>query len=249
MSKQENSNKWPPSEEAPTQIPTPETWALYHETYQHVKETHNKRKDPHDERLYHAMASSNPSGFHVSYQAQMTPTKGRGLFAAQDIEKGTRICDDRSGFFETEREWRDFLASLPPALAKDCVDWASVMDDDEDGEEIVVMDFCDSALLNHGPSKPSFSRRIIQSLKECCTANAHKSHSTTEMANIVGKYGKDDGMFYFEATRNLQAGEELLCDYGKSAKYHHKLPWFNDIYREYYPDRIPSDKSELKRWD
>ena len=132
-------------------------------------------------------------------------------------------------------------------MAKDCVDWASVINDSEDGEEIVVLDFSDLALLNHSPS-PNLYWKMLLYLRPCWSTRGEGDTVKTTTANVAGRYDKTNGRFHVKAIQDIKAGEELLIDYSKSAKYDHKLKWFNDVYEEYYPDRIGSDASELKRW-
>ena len=209
-------------------VPDEKTWKLLIETYLQVKGDIDKD----DAALVDAIAE-NPSGFRVAYEVRQTAAKGRGLYVTEFVPKGACICDDRAGFFTTEKQWRDFLSLLPPDLARDCVDWVGV--DTHQGIEAVFIDFCDMALMNHGSSK-----RLLPWDK----LRARFSKRTKPRANVKSRWF--NGMWHMVATRDIQAGEELLCDYSQSHNYDHGLEWFEEIYDEYYPDT--PHHNELERW-
>ena len=222
-------NSHPPLQLRP--IPDEATWQLLVNAYKKVK----GNTDNGDIALFEAL-DVHRSGFHIPFQARQVPGKGRGLFATQHVAQGTCICDDRSGKFRTEQEWRDFLALLPYQVAKESVDWCGVDEYDDDGGQAVFIDFCELALLNHGYSKRSLKlwERIFPFLS-CRKATA----------NVMGK--EIDGVWHMVACRDIQAGDELLCDYNECGiGYDYNLPWFDTIYEEYYPGQKHSD--ELQRW-
>ncbi|CAB9525142.1 expressed unknown protein [Seminavis robusta] len=210
-------------------IPDESTWEMLVDAYKKAK----KESDKRDVALLERLTSSNRSGFHVDFEIRHIPGKGRGLFAAQDIPKGTCVSDDRTGRFRTEQEWRDFLALLPHDLAKESVDWVGV--DDYRSGEAVYIDLSESSLLNHG-----FSRRSLQWWERCFPCCTWRKVTAT----VEGKYF--DGMWHMVATRDLEAGEELLCDYNQCGNYNHNLPWYDVICQEYYPGITRYD--ELERW-
>ena len=154
--------------------------------------------------------ADNPSGFRIAYEVRQTAAKGRGLFVKQFVPRGACICDDREGFFTTEKQWRDYLSLLPPDLARDCVDWVAV--DSEEGVEAVSLSFCDASLMNHG-----WSTRFWPLEKLC----ARFSRRPKPRANVKSRWF--DGMWHVVATRDIQEGEELLCDYTQSHNYDHGL--------------------------
>lgn len=177
--------------------------------------------DPCDKDLWKAVAA-NPNGLTVPYAVKQTRHKGRGLFCVEDIPKGTVVCNGLSGRFQTEDQWRRFLGLLPPELAKDSVDWALVDEDSDSEEEMVYIDFCDVVFLNHGGMKEG-------------------------KANVKSKDFRDGG-WGMVATRDIVAGEELLCDYSQCGLgYDHSLEWYHKIHQEYYPG-VAVDASELDRF-
>jgi hypothetical protein len=91
-------------------------------------------------------------------------------------------------------------------------------------------------LLNHGYSKGSLKlwERMFPFL-------SHRKAT----ANLKGK--EFDGMWHMVASKDIQAGEELLCDYNQCGiGYDHNLPWYDKIYDEYFPGQ--KHKAELERW-
>ena len=61
------------------------------------------------------------SGFQVNVEVKQTPGAGRGVFAAQDIAKGTRIWSNRvqSAQFITGESYRHFLDAMGNDLVCD----------------------------------------------------------------------------------------------------------------------------------
>ena len=177
--------------------------------------------DPIDKALWKAVAA-NPNGLTVPYAVKQTNDKGRGLFCVEDIPTGSIVCNGLSGRFQSENQWRQFLGMLPPHLAKDSVDWALVDEDDETEEEMVYLDFCDIVFLNHGGTEDG-------------------------KANVKSK-DFSNGSWGMVATRDIHAGEELLCDYSQCGSgYDHSLDWYHKVHQEYYPG-VAVDASELNRF-
>jgi uncharacterized protein YozE (UPF0346 family) len=126
------------------------------------------------------------------------------------------------------------LALLPHKNAKDVVDWCVV---DEHGDGVAVfMDFGELVFLNHGFTKDSMKlwERMFQFL-------SHRKAT----ANPKGK--EFDGMWQMVASRDIQAGEELLCEcIHCGAGYDYNLAWFDKICEEEYPGQKHDGK--LERW-
>lgn len=225
----DNAQYTAPPKAPPRPIPDEATWQMLIEAYKKTK----KNTDNDDINLFKALASHR-SGFKIPFEVRQVPGKGRGLFATEYVAKATCVCDDRSGKFRTEKEWREFLALLPHEVAKDSVDWCGV--DDYGEGEAVFLDFCELALLNHG-----FSKGSLKLWEKKFPFLSHRKAT----ANLKGK--EFDGMWHMVASRDIQAGEELLCDYNQCGiGYDHNLPWYDTIYEEYYPGQKHDD--ELERW-
>jgi hypothetical protein len=231
MTKKQNDKDSPPS----PPVPDKATWKLLLDAYIKVKDGTDEENDA---ALVQAMASPNPSGFHIAYEVRQTPHKGRGLFTTEFVPKGACISDSRLGYFTTERQFRNFLDLLPPDLAHQCIDWAGV--DDYRGGEAVCTVFSDSAFMNHGSSKaiPPWEKL------RAWVFPRSKQHQPKPRANMRSKWY--DGMWHMVARRDIQAGEELLCDYSEIGNYDHSLEWFTKIYDEHYPGTPHHD--ELERW-
>uniref|UniRef100_A0A7S3V5V9 Uncharacterized protein n=1 Tax=Chaetoceros debilis TaxID=122233 RepID=A0A7S3V5V9_9STRA len=72
----------------------------------------------HARELYHAGANNHPSkvlsdGFFVPVEAKKAPGKGRGIFATEDIEKGTLIWNpSRTAHVTTPAAFKEYLMQL-----------------------------------------------------------------------------------------------------------------------------------------
>lgn len=229
------STKGTPIQHRP--IPDQSTWNVLLQAYKQVKKHKDGSFDDEDQALFDAIAQ-HPSGIHIPYQIQQIQNKGRGVVCTLDVPKGTTICDDRTGYFETQVQLRSFLNLLPPELAHECLDWMGV-DDYREGEA-VCLDFCDMSCLNHGCSDRLSVRETIQ----LWFLPRRRRPKLLQRANIKSQFF--DGRWHLETTRNIASGEELLVDYRECSNYHHGLPWFTSIYDQHYPDT--PHHTELERW-
>lgn len=215
VTSEKSSTKTQEQEEHVRPIPDEETWRMIHEAYKTVKGT----TDPDDEFLYQAIDAKD-NGFKIPFKVRQSPGKGRGIFCTEFVPKGVCVCQDRSGRFYTEKQWREFLSLLPHDLAKDCVDWAYC--EEHKGVKAVHLDLCEAALTNHG--KPQHSR----------WAKLRCFSKSGERANLKEKL--IDDKWCYVAARDLEAGEELLCDYEDFHDYDDPLPWFDSIWDDFFPD-------------
>lgn len=206
-----------------------------------------------------------PLGFHVPIFIQPSPGKGRGVFAAQFIPQDTCVLSDCAGHFVTQSQWQAFLQALQqhdPCLARDVVSWAYVCEytptfsssssshdqgpnkkqrqerQEEEEQEAVWLDLFEGSLVNHGDSIKH--RRPFFGLRCCPTSSSRNSNDSNDKnkkdtANLdEGRF--HDGKWHMHASRDIQAGEELLCDYNEFHEDEHGLTWFDDSWREYWPD-------------
>lgn len=63
-------------------------------------------------------------GMVVPFEVRYDPDKGRGLYAAEDIKKGTRVWDESHfHWFDKDEDYLAFLRYLPPTLQCDIILW------------------------------------------------------------------------------------------------------------------------------
>ena len=186
-------------------IPDEQSWKHLSTAYQMVKAN---SEDPSDSLLLKTPASNGRGGFQVAFEVKRSEERGRGIYSTALIKKDTEVWNGSFARFREESEWRQFLSYLPPVLARDVVMWAYVTED-EDERHIVGLDLGEGSLVNHGDTVRDENRK-----------------DGTHYANLVER---SDRLY---AARDIQPGEELLCDYHHFFLKDHDLYWFDDIQKE-----------------
>ena len=212
-------------------IPTASDFAAVREAYFAAKAD---SKDPYDEEV-DAAFRENPSDVRVvPLEIRASPFGGRGLFTQQHVAKGQTVFEERPcGIFRSEVEWRRFLDLLPSDdLRFDVVLWSYVLlwtngdenkenADDDEGTFVVGLDLDEGSLLNHGALKAEKSSTSL--------LTSHGFHTLRPgFANV--QLNNDD---YLVATRDIEAGEEILCDYGAFHQSKHSLSWYEQTWDEF----------------
>jgi hypothetical protein len=165
-------------------------------------------------RTYHEMVgpdkcsivpfSETENGFHVPYEVKEAPPgKGRGIFATTNIRKGTLVHDSNSAVFVDGTSFRRYLAHLPNHLACEAMQFHYVYyfgDDEHDanahainGTAYIVLVMDEGSLMNEDYIEPNTG----------CMREWTK--------DVTGGCGGGDGLYF--ATRDIAAGEELVCTY------------------------------------
>lgn len=157
--------------------------------------------------------------------------KGRGVFAAERIEKGSLVLSLNAGnvgIFKDGATWRSFAATLPRETACNFIEWSWVQeitpekgkDDIREGLTIFVA-FDESNLLN-GASEEVEGEGWVggEEANIRCGTPLHSEHYSTNMNE--GRDANEDEeerwgpcRFDYYATRDIEAGEELLLNYGE----------------------------------
>jgi len=144
-----------------------------------------------------------PEGFFVAYEVKQT-VHGRGIFATQFIKKGQLVYSaaNQTAIFRTGHQYRIFLASVPPELACDVMNWAYIADfaklkgENTDDEEVrIAVELDPGCFCNHGGDE---------------MANIGCNKQIAAASNLEG--GCVDNMF---ALKDINSGDEILCHYGQ----------------------------------
>lgn len=211
-------------------IPTASDFAAIRGAYFAAKAN---SRDPHDEEVDAAFRENASGARIVPLEIRVSTLGSRGLFTQQRVAKGQPVYEARrGGIFRSEVEWRTFLELLPSDdLRYDVVLWSYVLleeNDNDDGENqddgketfVVGLDLDEGSLMNHG---------VLTSLESSTPLlNSHGSHAlSTSYANV---HFNDDLLV---ATRDIEAGEELLCDYGTFHQSKHSLTWYKQTWEEF----------------
>ena len=146
--------------------------------------------------------------FDPPMEANLTPMKGRGLRALRPIRKGELMfkATNNTVIFTAGHTWRLFLFHLyerygeetpEPGMACDVLVWSWVQPLEEDGDFVVVADFDIGSLLNEG---------------------REDGVNGFDPPNVrCGKEGDTMCMMEYYATKDIQSGDEILCDYREFA--------------------------------
>ncbi|KAL3907329.1 MAG: hypothetical protein SGARI_003588, partial [Bacillariaceae sp.] len=172
--------------------------------------------------IYHKVVprerSSLPSQFTKNgYQVPMEiklGDLGRGVFAKEDIQKGTLIWKStNTAEFRTGQEYRDFLRLLPQPLACDVLMWAYVrnIDDDDDNDDsdamMVCADLDEGSFVNHGTHGVANMELGV---------NGRGLLEEDEHEELTW-YGCE---LEFYANRDIAAGEEIRANYNNFVEVH-----------------------------
>ena len=158
-------------------------------------------------RLYNSIVTdeslrldASAEGIHVGLEVRQADEKGRGIFATSRIDRGTRWRDSytKTAIFYDPDHYRKFILGLEVDMACDVLQWAYGERDDDDRPRMVV-DLDEAAMCNDGGWE-------------------------AEGGN-VGCDEDDPAMDcerYMYAIRDIELGEEILCEY---SQFSHPSSW------------------------
>jgi hypothetical protein len=194
-------------------IPDASTFTSIREAYLQAKADSD---DPHDVLLRKAL-DRNHSGAIASLEIREAQGKGRGLYVTKLAPKGSAIYNaNLHGIFSKESEWRTFLSLLPENLVYDVVIWSYVLDWGDD-MEVAALDLDEGSLMNHGGGPMmEFGVSVI--------------NDKGKPANLVCESNGE--IWQYKAVEDIQANEELLCDYDGFHEDDHSLDWYRESCKE-----------------
>jgi hypothetical protein len=186
-------------ESAVRPIPNQSTWTLLRGVYLGIVGPSNSTIEVQDIWL--------SNGFQVPVKVDQIPGKGRGVVALQDIPEGTFILKDlHTARFRSPVEYRRFLVSIHKEWACDVMGlWAytedySFEDDDDDDDDDDEEEETTATLIRQRPV-------ISVDLDDGTFINTADSTTPKNIDHLT-----------YTATRLIQAGEELIVDYGDFEK-------------------------------
>lgn len=135
------------------------------------------------------------SGFRVYIYVDFIEGKERGVFAKNRVKEGTIISTSykQTANFDKGLEFRKYLASIPQPLACDVIGWSYIWLLDKDNPESLMI----SVDLDEGSSMNT------------ALNPEEKNVDIFPETNVRGGLGNWKKV----ASRDIQAGEELLLDY------------------------------------
>jgi len=166
---------------------------------------HSQQKWKQAIDIFHAIVGDGhldplKNGFSVGIEAKQTEGKGRGIYATHPIKNGELVWSSkRTAMFDDGDDYRHFLSVLDVDFACDVLQWAyvqDVSDSDEHQELQISVDLDEGCFCNDGgdgePSSVGCDEDEAVNFEGGCRSN------------------------YF-ALRDIEAGEELLCNYDEFA--------------------------------
>lgn len=126
-------------------LPDLKFWEFYRDTY---KEVVNRDIDFDSVPPTEGYAMDNKDG-KQPYYADISPGKGRGLFASRDIKEGELVHDGNVSDIEMSAdEWRSMVFSLPQKMACDFAEWTWTQQTKKGGPYKIFTAFNISILMN-----------------------------------------------------------------------------------------------------
>mmetsp|Transcript_14069 Transcript_14069/g.21966 ORF Transcript_14069/g.21966 Transcript_14069/m.21966 type:complete len:371 (-) Transcript_14069:83-1195(-) len=196
---------------------------------------------------------SSKSGVLVPVEIRKSPGKGRGVHALTRIPKGTKVWDPQQhAIFYYEDDFLEFLSLLPFQLACDVLVWAYVEENcpedpdtiaelekegfDEDEDEcifVVAVELDESSTFNSIAQINFHKKKIPQipglsSCKDLIRQSQIDGTTTGVYDDRVEQCNMKDPSDAYYAMRDIEAGQELLIDYG-TMNEDEDLVWFEDL--------------------
>mmetsp|Transcript_30408 Transcript_30408/g.34544 ORF Transcript_30408/g.34544 Transcript_30408/m.34544 type:complete len:382 (-) Transcript_30408:34-1179(-) len=157
------------------------------------------------------------TAFQVPFEVRQSPGKGRGLFALQDVKKGTILYDfSQTAQFRTGNDFAEFLRILQPELSCDVLQWSYVQDLSngfttkemiQEQTLRIMTDLDPGSFCNNGGHSKGNMGWIISN-----DDNNPTNNNTT--APIIGRHDTVKSA-PLVALRDIDANEELLCIYSQ----------------------------------
>ena len=158
------------------------------------------------------------NGFAVPYYVDQSPGRGRGLFAAKDISKGSLIWTaSRTAEFEDAETYRSFLLTIPADLACDVMMWAYVSygsETDEESENINDEEAEEDNVENEEEDEDGESSlKIMLDLDESSFCNDGGKKRNMDWDEEAAALYPDNSDWRTFAVKDVKKGDELLCNY------------------------------------
>jgi hypothetical protein len=212
-------------------LPTPETFRVIRQAYEQSKihpncPPYSQQQQQHDKSILDHTAKY---GAMVNYEIRKSPIgdgTGCGIFVTEFVAKGRPVWGcELFGIFRKAMEWKSFLELLPDDILGKMSTWSYVMRHVDTGgmHFVVAVDLDASTVMNHGRSTHD---------------DKHNHDSNTTTANVALDYSSDGKSQYYFAARDIQVGEEILCDYSEFHVYDHPLDWYMETYYEVCKARL-----------
>lgn len=169
-------------------VPTLEYWQTLRDVYNSEVDSSFAFDDPVPPTKGYTLNENGPP----PYYADISPGRGRGLFASRDIKKGELVDGIESGtksdmIFTTTNAIRRYLLALPEPMACDVLEWTYTQKIVKGGPPVLLCASDISSLMN-------------------------SAWDDDVDANVMPKDKSSSVLLY--ASRDIKKGEEILMNYG-----------------------------------
>ena len=161
------------------------------------------------------------NGFHFLYSVEKTEDKGLGVFAREEIKKGSIVWRHVPGLYVVydEHSFRAKIEKMPPA---DVVYELTHVHGFEDFPGCLVRALDDGILINHSSDPNLFTNNAAPARASFDINYRGYLHKVTEALL--------DDRYSLVATRDIESGEELTNDYSAEDDC---PPYYDVLYEQY----------------
>jgi len=226
-------------------IHTDETWKIFNTIYNRIiveEEAEEALKENEEEDAQKSSSSSSSSpipstyttnGFQYPIEIKLDPVVGRGVYALQDIPKGSLLyISKNTATFYQGQTFRNFLHALPNQLACDVMIWsyARLVSYDtyyDDQPYMICTDLDEGSFVNSANDKEDLNVALGNEQGVLLVSNYDDydtdNENENDNANEASPPEEQEKLWYgcemkFYASRDIRQGEEIRVDYGDFAE-------------------------------
>jgi len=221
-------------------IHTDETWKIFNTIYNRIIAEEDESKENEEEDAQNSSSSSSPipstyttNGFQYPIEIKLDPVVGRGVYALQDIPKGSLLyISKNTATFYQGQTFRNFLHALPNQLACDVMIWsyARLVSYDtyyDDQPYMICTDLDEGSFVNSANDKEDLNVALGNEQGVLLVSNYDDydtdNENENDNANEASPPEEQEKLWYgcemkFYASRDIRQGEEIRVDYGDFAE-------------------------------
>jgi len=216
-------------------IHTDEAWKIFNTIYNRIIEEEKEESKENEEDAQKSSSSPIPStyttnGFQYPIEIKLDPVVGRGVYALQDIPKGSLLyISKNTATFYQGQTFRNFLQALPNHLACDVMIWSyarlvSYETYYDEQPYMICTDLDEGSFVNSANDKEDLNVALGNEDGVLLVYNYddYDNENDNDSANEASPE-EQEKLWYgcemkFYASRDIQQGEEIRVNYGDFAE-------------------------------